>query len=259
VLELAEAFEAQSEEISHERTTVSELESLATVQELDTHLDQLTHRRANLPEHLALEQLAGEQADVNKALDTTSAERHLLEREQKRFEDEVGSIESKIAADNDRMYNTGITSPKELSALQDELAGLARRQEVVEDQILELMEQIEPLTTDVKSKEDRLAEIEIERGRNEAGVTVAEAEIDAEVASLVGQRNDRRAEVRESLVDRYDKLRATSRDGVVIGRMDDGRCSACGLRLSSMFIDEAKHSDNPELMQCEECGVLLVH
>jgi len=237
---------------------VSELESLITVQELDTHLDQLAHRRVNLPEHSALEQLALEQGDVDKSLAKTSAERHVLEREQKRFEDEVGSIESKIAADNDRMYNTGITSPKELSALQDELAGLARRQEVVEDQILELMEQIEPLTADVVSRENRLAEIETERGRNEAGVTVAEAEIDAEISAIVLQRDDHRAEVRESLVGRYDKLRATSRDGVVIGRMDDGRCSACGLRLSSMFIDEAKHSENPELMQCEECGVLLV-
>jgi len=237
---------------------VSELESLITVQELDTRLDQLSHRRANLPEHSALEQLAREQDGVDKSLAKTSAERHVLEREQKRFEDEVGSIESKIASDNDRMYNTGITSPKELSALQDELAGLARRQEVVEDQILELMEQVEPLTADVESRESRLTDIETERGRNEAGVAVAEAEIDAEISALVLQRDDRRAEVRESLVGRYDKLRATSRDGVVIGRMDDGRCSACGLRLSSMFIDEAKHSENPELMQCEECGVLLV-
>jgi len=237
---------------------VSELESLITVQEIDTHLDQLSHRRDNLPEHSVLNDLATEQAHVESALGTTSTERHGLEREQKKFEDEVASIESKIAADNDRMYNTGITSPKELSALQDELAGLARRQEVIEDQILELMEQVEPLSEEVMGKEGRLAEIEVERGRNEAAVTVAEAEIDAEFASLVSRRDACRSDVRDELLDRYDKLRSTSRDGVVIGRMADGRCSACGLKLSSMFIDDAKHSDTPELLQCEECGVLLV-
>ena len=190
---------------------MSELESLATVQELDTHLDQLVHRRSNLPEHDALVQLDRERDEIDKALVATSAERHVLEREQKRFEDEVGSIESKIKADNHRMYNTGITSPKELSALQDELAGLARRKEVIEDQILELMEEIEPLTADVTSNESRLAEIEVERGRNEAAIAVAEAEIDAEVSALESQRDDRRAEVREVLLDRYDNLRGTSR------------------------------------------------
>lgn len=235
-----------------------ELEALAMIQELDTRLDQLTHRRAHLLEHAQLESLDREQLEIDEASLTLSASRHELERDQKRFEDEVASIEAKKQSDNDRMYNTGITSPKDLSALQEELQSLARRQEIIEDQVLDLMEQIEPLSSSIGSFESRLGEIDAERSTLSAAIAVAEAEIDAEVAELGTKRDTHAGQLTDELTSRYEGLRSRSRDGIVIGRVSDGNCSACGLRLASGFLDEAKHSDHSELMQCEECGVLLV-
>ena len=135
---------------------------------------------------------------------------------------------------------------------------LARRQEIIEDQVLDLMEQIEPLSSSIGSHESRLDEIEAERTALEAAVAVAEAEIDAEVVQLSTERDQFAAQLSDALSGRYEGLRSRSRDGIVIGRVSDGKCTACGLTLASGFLDDAKHSDHTELMQCEECGVLLV-
>lgn len=233
---------------------MSELEALAELQDLDTLLDQLDHRRETMPERGAVAELQVEEKTLAAKLKVVVDERHVLERDQKRLEDEVASIEQKKQADNERMFS--MTSPKELSAMQEELESLGRRQEVLEDQVLELMEQIEPLTETVSGQEERQAQIEEAKGRLEAAIAIAEAEIDAEAASVTAKREAHLASVRDDLLTRYDRLRA--RGGVVVGRVAEGRCSACGLRFSSVFMDELKHSDRSELLQCDECGVLLV-
>jgi predicted nucleic acid-binding Zn-ribbon protein len=235
---------------------VTELEPLAVLQELDTRLDQLKHRREHLVERGTVDELNLERASISTADSVVAGQRHELEREQKRFEDEVSTIETKKQADTAKMYS--MTSPKDLTAMQDEIGSLSRRQEVLEDQILELMEQIEPLASQSAVHDQRLQESEREVGRLEAAIAVAEAEIDAEAASAGGEREAVVPQVRADLLAKYDKLRGRTRDGVVIGRVADARCSACGLRFSSVFLDEIKHSARDELLQCDECGVLLV-
>jgi len=235
---------------------VSELESLADLQDLDTKLDQLTHRHETMQERAAVVELAAEASTLAVRIKTVSDERHALERDQRKLEDEVASIEQKKAADNERMFS--MTSPKELSSMQDELASLGRRQEILEDQVLELMEQIEPLSETLDGQEDRQSQIDQETGRLEATIAVAEAEIDAEISAISAQREAHLPSVREDLLARYEKLRSRGRGGAVIGRITDGHCSACGLQFSSVFLDEVKHSDRSELLQCDECGVLLV-
>ena len=235
---------------------MSELEPLAELQDLDTRLDQLAHRHEHMPERASVAELQSELSVLTSKMKAVSDERHVLERDQRRIEDEVASIEEKKASDNERMFS--MTSPKDLSAMQDELASLGRRQEVLEDQVLELMEQIEPLTEKLTGQEDRQDKIAHETGRLEAAIAVAEAEIEAETAAVSAQREAHLPSVPVDLVTRYEKLRSRGRGGVVVGRVAEGRCSACGLHFSSVFIDELKHSDRSELLQCDECGVLLV-
>ena len=43
----------------------------------------------------------------------------------------------------------------------------------------------------------------------------------------------------------------------MIGRIEAGRCTACGLALSAVFVDRAKAASDDEIHQCEECGVML--
>ncbi len=236
---------------------MSSLDSLLSVQDLDTRLDQIEHRRGHLPEDEKLTELASSLSALTEDRSGVASQHHDLEREQKRIEDEVASLDAKATADNEKLYDGSITSPKDAGALQDEIASLRRRQTQLEDDVLELMEQAEPLAATLAGFDSKSAELDAERGRVDANRTVALAELDAECSAVRTERGSQAAKVDVELIERYEKLRSRSRGGIVIGRIEAGRCTACGLGQSSMFLDRVKGSDTDEIHQCEECGVML--
>ena len=125
------------------------LEQLLVVQDHDTATDQLLHRRANLPERAALAAREATMVDVEQRLATAQVRRDELSRSQKRLEDDLASLEAKVTEVDKRLYSGGITAPRELQALQDELGSLKRRQSQLEDQDLEVMVEADPLDAEL--------------------------------------------------------------------------------------------------------------
>ncbi|MCP3939734.1 MAG: hypothetical protein GY708_30695 [Actinomycetia bacterium] len=237
---------------------MSELQALLRLQTFDTRLDQLIHRRDNLPETERIDELAGSLEAIAGRRVEIATQRHEIERAQKRVEDEVAGIEAKRAEDTDRLYNGGITSPKELTALQDELQSLARHQSTLEDEVLELMEQAEPLDDTLSKFDAKADELEAERGRFEAARTVSLAEIEAEHNAVSADRETAVLSLDEALVVKYQHMRGGAKDGVAVGALTHGVCSACGLGASAVFIDRIRSLGPGEIVNCEECGVILV-
>ncbi len=237
---------------------MSELQALLQLQAFDTRLDQLEHRRNNLPEAARIDELTGSLEAIAERRSEIASQRHEFERAQKRIEDDVAGIEAKRAEDSDRLYNAGITSPKELTALQDELDSLARHQSGLEDEVLELMEQAEPLDDTLAKFDAKADELGAERGRFEAARTVALAEIEAEHSSVSTDRAAAVGGLDEALVAKYQRMRGGSKDGVAVGALTHGICSACGLGASAVFIDRIRSLGPGEIANCEECGVILV-
>lgn len=237
---------------------MTKLTVLLELQGLDTRLDQLNHRRDNLPEALKVAELDHSLAAIAIRREEIAENRRTIERAQKRVEDEIAGIEAKRAEDSDKMYNGGITSPKELTALQDELDSLARHQSSLEDEVLELMEQAEPLDETLSKFDAKSAELDEQKGRLEAAVTVAMAEIEAEHQAVSAKRDALTAEVDDALLAKYERMRSGARNGIAVGSLSGGVCSACGLGASAVFLDRLKQQGPDEIANCEECGVILV-
>ena len=237
---------------------MTNLTALLELQNLDTRLDQLEHKRAHMPEAARIAELDHSlEAIANRRVELAD-KRHAIARSQKAIEDEIAGIEAKRAEDTDRMYNGGITSPKELTALQDELDSLARHQSSLEDEVLELMEQAEPLDATLAKFDAKATELQDERGRTEATMTVVIAEIDAEHGAVTAKRQAAAASVEPDLLARYERMRNGSRSGVAVGSLSAGVCSACGLGASAVFLDRIRSLSPGEIVNCEECGVILV-
>ena len=79
---------------------------------------------------------------LGAAVTEVEARRHDLGRNQQRLEDEISALTEKAAHHDKTLYSGTIGNPRELQALQDEIAALKRRVSQLEDQELELMEQI---------------------------------------------------------------------------------------------------------------------
>ena len=79
------------------------LDDLLAIQDLDTMLDQLRHRRATLPELAALAQLAQDAATVGATRDEVAGRLNAVRSAQKEAEDHASLLEDKA-----REVNTSI-------------------------------------------------------------------------------------------------------------------------------------------------------
>jgi predicted nucleic acid-binding Zn-ribbon protein len=236
---------------------MSRWESLLTVQQHDTHADQLAHRVANLPARAQLVQVVEQTAAVDGRLATTDARRGELSRSQQRLEDEIASLSERANQAEKQLYSGAVTNPRELQALQDDVASIRRRIGQLEDEELEIMELTEPVDAERNELAGERERLDAERARIEAELAESESDLQAELAAVRAEREAAAAEVTDDLWPEYDALRAQL-GGVAIARLVGSTCQGCHLALSAVEVDRIRKLGLDEAVHCEECGRLLV-
>ena len=167
--------------------------ALLELQRHDSAVDRLRARRGSLPEDARLAELASGLA----AVDQLAAERRgslaTLQRDQARLEDEIDMVTRKARSEEDRAVSGKVTSPKELTAIQEEVASLKRRQVALEDDLLERMEQRETLEAELVELDGRRETITTEQGEVTRARDAVLVEIDQEPRDRGGGRGHGRA------------------------------------------------------------------
>ena len=238
---------------------MGQFEALLVVQELDTTLDQLEHRKAGLPERATLAEAQQRLGEIERRTVDAQARRDDLGRQSKRIEDDVALLDEKISTEEDKLYKSGMTSAKDAQLLQEEIASLRRHKSDLEDGIIELMEQIEPVDGELSSLADDRQALETEMARVRAALEATEAEIDAEISDVGARRSEEAAQVEPGLLDEYGTLRSQL-DGVGVASFSDGRCHGCPLNLlhPAMETDRINHEPAEAVIHCDECSRILV-
>lgn len=231
------------------------LDRILELQELDLAIDRLEARRKELESG---EDLRAARERMNATEERVGELRLALDsvaQEQKRLETEVSSLDSKIAAEERRLYDGSVANPKELESIQHEIEALRRRKSIIEDQVLIQMERREEMETRLPGLEAELAEARdrlTEIGGSEAAELVnigrALAERTAERAALLPQ-------IDEELLELYEDLRAQKR-GVGAAALEDGVCQGCHQKLSPLELESIKRSEG--IRRCAYCRRILV-
>ncbi|MBT8241148.1 MAG: hypothetical protein KJN63_07960 [Acidimicrobiia bacterium] len=234
-----------------------QFEQLLRTQELDTRLAQLTHARATHPLLAKIAEAKAHSAEIAAGVQDEREERHRLERDQKRLDDEVAMLDAKRAHIETKLYDGSVTATKDLLALQEESKHLGERKILLEDQELEIMEQMEGLQTvldraqtEVDADEQKIADFERE-------LTAEVAELDAEASRVRTEREAVVVSLRPELLTSYDRLRATQ-SGIVVARLVGGSCQACHMVLSAVTVDQIGKLAEDALVHCDQCGAILV-
>ncbi len=229
---------------------------LLDVQELDTRLDQIAHRRRNLPVLARLTELESRIADLDTALVASRTAASDLRRELKKAETDVEQVRTRAARDQARL-DSGTGSPKDLQALQHELVALGRRQSDLEDVELEVMERLEAHETALAGLAQAHDELIAQRVELEAERDAAIAELDAEAAQVTAQRAEAVAPIDEKLVALYERLRGRL-GGVAVARLRRGRSEGSGLQVPGTELARIKALPAEEIVFCEDSGRILV-
>jgi uncharacterized protein len=228
---------------------------LLDLAEVDAELSRLAHRRRTLPEHAELTAAeAAVRTGKDKLVEVETAAGD-LDRDIRRIERDVEGVRARTAKDNQMLEGTGIGA-KQAADLQHELETLARRQSVLEDEQLEVMEQREALGVDVEHSRGVLAAAEQELTAITERRDAALADIDAAEAGRRRAREEVVATVPADVLAAYERRR--EQRGVGAAPLVARRCQACRLELDRTAIAELKAAPADELVHCEECGVILV-
>jgi uncharacterized protein len=230
---------------------------LLELADIDAELTRLEVRRRGLPEHEEITRLEQRDRELRDELATLEARSGDLRREQGKAEADVEQVRSRIDRDRKRLDAGQVSSPRELENLQSEIESLHRRQDELEEVVLDVMERGE-------TTQARMTQAAAERAQIAADLAAVTERRDAALAEIgeqVGKAADRRTGVVAAepadLIDLYERLRP-QHGGVSAAALRRGRCEGCHLSLNTVDLRAIRDAPEDEVLRCEECRRILV-
>jgi predicted nucleic acid-binding Zn-ribbon protein len=229
--------------------------TLRELQQADLELGRLERRLAEMPEKRAILEARKRIEDIRSLKTRTDAFVAEIEREIKRYEDEVAIVSAKLESEQAKLLSGSITNPKEVQHISRELDALKRNKDRLENHILGEMEKRErafqqQAKVDHAIEDAQAKEAELVEGFKGKGGTL-QAEID-------GFRRSREAllgEIDDETRLRYESL-IESKGGVAVGILSGATCGACRMELPADRVDELV--SGPDIGECPLCHRLLI-
>ncbi len=233
------------------------LARLLEVQDLDTSVTQLQHRRAALAERSGLTGLGAELAAMDTELASLAAGRAELVAAQKDIEAQIAVISERRSGIEQRMYAARGSSTRDLQAMDEEVRHLAQRQAELEERDLVTMVDQDPIDAELASLAVRRAPVEERVAALRAEVATEQAAIDEELTAATAARSAAASALPPALADRYEKLRSRLR-GIGAARLIGNHCDGCHLELSAVEVDRIRAMPPDTVVTCDQCGRILV-
>ncbi len=237
--------------------TPTPLAVLIRVQDLDTAIAQLQHRRGSLPERAELVAVEAALAALDGRGRELDGQRQELLGRQNALEEQIEGVAGRRRTLEDRLYGARGSAARDLQAMDEEIRHLAERRDELEEQELTLMEEQEPI-------DGELATLAAERGRLQSSAEVlrravadAETVVDAELAAELVARSELAAGLPDDLADRYESLRSRL-GGVGAARLVGNHCGGCHLELPSVEVERVRRLPPGTVATCDQCGRILV-
>lgn len=236
---------------------MSALQRLLALQEHDTALDQLRHRRSTLPERAAVAELEGRIASLQARRVEVAGRLDELVRRQTELEAETEASRRRAGEIERRMSSGSVTASRDLVAMQTEIDHLGQRQGELEEQTLEVMELREPVEGELAALDAELGELEARAGELRRALEEAEQSVDGEIAAASAERDEILPEVPPALLTEYERLRSRL-GGVGVAPLVGSSCAGCHLALPATELARIKALPPDEVATCEQCGRILV-
>jgi hypothetical protein len=222
------------------------------LQEIDNRLVGLQREIAALPVHIST--IEKKLVSHERKLEADRAALVANQKERKQSETGIHDWEQKISKLKSQMLDA--KTNEQYRAFQSEIDFCQSEIRKLEDRILDLMGQSEPLDRNVKAAEAALGteKAQVEKEKDHARDRTAEdrkaaAELQEERAAIV-------ARMAATTVQRYERARKARR-GIAVAEVVDGRCNACHITLRLQFFQDIKQ--DVEIMSCESCQRLLYY
>lgn len=231
------------------------LEQLYAVQQMDSAIDGLRHRRTHLPELARRRELDTRIVALAKRRAELDAQLKELANGAAVRDGELTAISVRRKELDRRLKSSSV--PREAQGFTDELDTLTQRQRTIEDVELAAMEQVEAIESERDGVDVDLGSARAERAAVAETLAEADTLIERELQELTARRPTALGGIDQGLLTRYDKMRERL-SGVAVAHLDKNRCDGCHLVLSATELDAIRREPPDALVECLHCGRLLV-
>ncbi len=228
---------------------------LLDLADLDAELARRRHHLANLPETAQLQAVDAELATANDEVLRAQAAVDELAAEYDKVDAELTGAAEHAQRDQAKLDAGGLP-PKVLAELQHEMTGLARRRDVLESDLLEIMERQEALGMELERAQAAVTALTERRTQTETARDQETAATENDVTEFLDRRAAIVAELPGDLVGVYEKLWAKGQ--VAAGLVRQRRCGACRMELDPRTLAAVAAAPEDEVVRCEECAAIMV-
>lgn len=229
---------------------------LLAVQDLDTSITQMEHRRDALAETSGLSAVEAELAALGTQHADAAARRAALTATQNALEEQIAGITQRRDLVEKRLYSA-TSSSRDLQAMNEEVKHLTDRRAELEELELVSMLEADPIDAELAALRERMAPLEVRAKELREEVERERLELDAAIASAAGTRAAEAAQLPTALSDHYETLR-TRLKGTGAARLIGSHCDGCHLELPSMEVERIRALPPGEIATCEQCGRILI-
>jgi predicted nucleic acid-binding Zn-ribbon protein len=231
---------------------VPDIKHAIRLQILDDRVAVLTKEIAAFPKHIA--DIEAKLGSHQRRLEADRAAVTANQKERKKLEGDIQVQEQKISKLKGQMMDA--KTNEQYNAFQHEIKFCEGEISRIEDRILELMSESEPLEKNVKAAEVDLAKEKKQVDAEKAGARERSAADQKEIDALKAEKSAIVPQMTPSVYSEYERIRK-GRAGVAVAEAVDGRCSKCHITLRPQFLQELKMGNS--IMVCESCKRMLYY
>lgn len=228
-----------------------EIRKLIALQEIDTSLLQLKHKK-DIEKPQELEKLKNIFLEKKNSLSSFQEEVKQLQVKRKEKELELSSKEENIRKAQAQLYQ--LKTNKEYQAKLTEIASLKADVSLLEEDVIKILDKIEEAEKRLEKAKKEVEEEEKKFKEEEKRVKKEIEEIEIKIKELENRRKQLASQINENLLSTYEKLLKT-RDGLAIVPVENENCGACHIKVTAQKINEIKMYK--ELIFCENCVRIL--
>lgn len=229
--------------------------NLVALAALDLELSLLTNRAKNHPVREEITKFNDELEKIQFEITQINAKESDIQKEAKKLELEIEQVQNRLIKDKARIDS--VSNAKELAAMEHEVQSLQSRQNELENQEIVMLEEIESLQTEQakwQSEKDKLSKLIEEKTQV---LKAALADLKNEAEQVNKDKQDLVVKINSDLLAKYQKI-LSEHVGLAAARLVDGACTGCNISFSPIEVQEIKANDPELIMNCENCGCILV-
>lgn len=227
------------------------LQTLISLQAIDTRIAALESDAARLPKEIAAIHAAVDEA--KKQAEQAKARLDAARKDQRAKEKDLEVVQAKRSKNEARLYE--VKTNKEYSAVLIEIEEIKQEKARMEEEVLVLMEAQERLGADIREAESRFKQRESEGRSQEAGLKEQLRGIETDLAGVRTERKELAAKLSANILADYNRILRARGGLALVPVAKPNFCGACRMTITPQRLQELRAQSS--LIPCESCGRYL--